>query len=498
MRGLRGRLPAAGAVRRQPPAAQRRLHDGRAGLVRGRHRPGRHRLRSRRRSPRRLLFHAPKHRLRRRPVRLRRRRPTRPPLAAKRWSQVGFHEPALQAAQGRQVPGREPRLRPRLRRLEHGRGHRRREQRRQTRRTHHPVRRRQALPQQWRRHVHGRDGRFRPQSSSFGAFPPRSWTTTTTACSTSSSSTTWTTIRPGCASRRATRGAIIARRTSFPARSPSCSTTSAKPGGKPLKDVTESSSWEKRRPRPRRRLHRLRRRRLARHFRGQRRSRRTACGSTSTTARSRKRRSSAASAYDGMGKAQSGMGVAFGDIDGDGLEDVFVTHLGAETNTLWMQGPRGLFRDRTGPSGLAAPQSRGTGWGTVLADFNLDGALDLAVVNGRVARGEALPGSAAARQVLVGLRGAESAVRRRRQGPLPRPVARPVGTVRNAERGPRPGRRRREQRRGAGPAGDDGGRQGAAAPQPGARPRPLADRPGLVPSQTTPQRVARPSAPRSS
>ena len=99
-------------------------------------------------------------------------------------------------------------------------------------------------------------------------------------------------------------------------------------------------------------------------------------------------------AYNGMGQAQAGMGVGLGDADGDGLEDLFVTHLGGETNALWMQGPRGLFRDLSGASGLAAPGWRGTGFATVLADFDLDGALDVALVNGRVARGEAAPGAA--------------------------------------------------------------------------------------------------------
>src|SRR5262249_38731641 len=44
----------------------------------------------------------------------------------------------------------------------------------------------------------------------------------------------------------------------------------------------------------------------------------------------------------------------------------------------------GLFQEQTGPAGLATPQWRGTGFGTVFGDFDHDGALDLAIVNGRV------------------------------------------------------------------------------------------------------------------
>ena len=42
--------------------------------------------------------------------------------------------------------------------------------------------------------------------------------------------------------------------------------------------------------------------------------------------------------------------------------------------------------ERVSPAGLASCRLRGTGFGTVLADFDHDGALDLAVVNGRVNR----------------------------------------------------------------------------------------------------------------
>jgi hypothetical protein len=93
-------------------------------------------------------------------------------------------------------------------------------------------------------------------------------------------------------------------------------------------------------------------------------------------------------ARNAVGQAQANMGVALADLDGDGLGDLFVTHLTDETNTLWRQGPRGLFRDRTAASGLAATASRGTGFGTVLADFDQDGATDVAVANGRVYRSE--------------------------------------------------------------------------------------------------------------
>jgi hypothetical protein len=95
-------------------------------------------------------------------------------------------------------------------------------------------------------------------------------------------------------------------------------------------------------------------------------------------------------AYNAMGAAEGNMGIGFGDVDGDGLDDLFVTHLFSETNTLWKQGPRGLFRDATSASKLNRPLWRATGFGTLLADFNHDGALDAVLTNGRVVKRSAL------------------------------------------------------------------------------------------------------------
>ena len=90
-------------------------------------------------------------------------------------------------------------------------------------------------------------------------------------------------------------------------------------------------------------------------------------------------------AVDAAGNPAANMGIAFGDVDGDGLMDVFITHLAEETHTLWRQGPRGLYLDRTLASGLLQSKWRGTGFGTVFGDFTNAGHLDLALVNGAVA-----------------------------------------------------------------------------------------------------------------
>ena len=98
-------------------------------------------------------------------------------------------------------------------------------------------------------------------------------------------------------------------------------------------------------------------------------------------------------AVNNSGIAQANMGIAVGDLTGTGLPSVYVTHLTEEGNTLWEQTSPGMFEDRTAASGLAALR-HGTGFGTVMADFDNSGALDIAVVNGRVRHSQnSLPGT---------------------------------------------------------------------------------------------------------
>ena len=92
-------------------------------------------------------------------------------------------------------------------------------------------------------------------------------------------------------------------------------------------------------------------------------------------------------AFNAQGQALANMGIALGDVDGDSRFDVFVPHLTEEPPGLWCQRSRGAFEDRAATAGLASTRGRGTGFGAVFADFDLDGALDLAVVNGRVMHG---------------------------------------------------------------------------------------------------------------
>jgi hypothetical protein len=93
---------------------------------------------------------------------------------------------------------------------------------------------------------------------------------------------------------------------------------------------------------------------------------------------------SSGAALNEAGRAQSGMGVAVGDYDGNGLPDIFVTNFARDTNTLYKNLGNMFFVDSTVSAGLGEISLPYLGWGASLADFDNDGRPDIFVANGQV------------------------------------------------------------------------------------------------------------------
>ena len=90
------------------------------------------------------------------------------------------------------------------------------------------------------------------------------------------------------------------------------------------------------------------------------------------------------SSYSDDGATQAGMGVAWGDSDGDGDFDLFVTHFSEDYNTLYRNDGRGLFTDASYDANTAEVSMPWVSWGTGFHDFDNDGDVDLFVANGHV------------------------------------------------------------------------------------------------------------------
>ena len=88
--------------------------------------------------------------------------------------------------------------------------------------------------------------------------------------------------------------------------------------------------------------------------------------------------------FNENGRAEAGMGVDFGDVNRDGWLDLFVTNFSGETNTLYLNEKNGFLVDATFRTGLGYPSIHLLGFGTKFVDLDLDGWLDIFVVNGHV------------------------------------------------------------------------------------------------------------------
>jgi hypothetical protein len=101
-------------------------------------------------------------------------------------------------------------------------------------------------------------------------------------------------------------------------------------------------------------------------------------------------------AFNALGRPEGSMGIALGDADNDGDEDLFVTNIVGESHVLYLNDGTGNFEDARTKSGLGAATAGMTGFGTGWVDYDNDGHLDLFLTNGAVniiegQRGEKVP-----------------------------------------------------------------------------------------------------------
>ncbi len=89
-------------------------------------------------------------------------------------------------------------------------------------------------------------------------------------------------------------------------------------------------------------------------------------------------------AVDARTLTQASMGIASGDLDGDGDLDIYVTGFGREYNILYEQITPGFWRDVSGKLGLIEPSLPVVGFGSEAIDLDDDGIDELLVTNGHI------------------------------------------------------------------------------------------------------------------
>jgi hypothetical protein len=89
-------------------------------------------------------------------------------------------------------------------------------------------------------------------------------------------------------------------------------------------------------------------------------------------------------AFSSEGKARAGMGVDTGDFENSGKLGVVITNFDNEMIGLYRIARPGTYDDIAIPAGVGLPSRSTLGFGCAFADVDLDGLLDLVVVNGHI------------------------------------------------------------------------------------------------------------------
>ena len=89
-------------------------------------------------------------------------------------------------------------------------------------------------------------------------------------------------------------------------------------------------------------------------------------------------------AFSAEGRARAGMGVDVADFDNSGNSGVAITNFDNEMTGLYRLSESGNYVDVATQSGVGMASKDKLGFGCVFLDADLDGALDLAVVNGHI------------------------------------------------------------------------------------------------------------------
>ena len=89
-------------------------------------------------------------------------------------------------------------------------------------------------------------------------------------------------------------------------------------------------------------------------------------------------------AFNENGKTVAGMGADFRDLDNDGSPDIFQTAMFGDSFPLYRNLGAGQFKDATNESALTSATSRMTGWGVGAFDFDNDGLKDLFTANAAI------------------------------------------------------------------------------------------------------------------